>query len=166
MAGPPQATWTAPEAPAGPAPGVRFAGHGSRLGAYLIDVVIQIGVGIAVSFIVGLLLLSGSGNDGAGGGIAALGVVLGVVGYFLFSLVYFPWFWSRGGQTPGMKAVEIRVVRDADGGPVSVGAAIMRLIGFWISSFVLYIGFAWILVDARRRGWADLLAGTCVVEAD
>lgn len=163
MAGPPQATWTAPEVPTGPAPGIKFAGHGSRLGAYIIDTFIQIGVGIAVSFVVGILLLSASSNDG---GLAALGVVIGVVGYFLFTLFYFPWFWHRGGQTPGMKAAEIRVVRDADGGPLSVGTAIMRLIGFWISAFVLYIGFAWILVDARRRGWADLLAGTCVVEAD
>ena len=164
MAGPPQATWTAPEAPTGPAPGIKFAGHGSRLGAYIIDVFIQIGVGIAVSFIVGILFLTAS--DNSGGGIAALGVVIGVLGYFLFSLFYFPFFWARGGQTPGMKAAEIRVVRDVDGGPLSVGTAILRLVGFWISAFVLYIGFAWILVDARRRGWADLLAGTCVVEAD
>jgi uncharacterized RDD family membrane protein YckC len=163
MAGPPPATWAAPEGPTGPAPGIKFAGHPARLFAYIIDTFIQIGVGIAVSFVVGILFLSGANSDS---GIAILGAVMGILGYLIFGLVYFPWFWSRGGQTPGMKALEIRVVRDVDGGPVSGGAAVLRLLGYWINSIVLYIGFAWILVDSRRRGWHDLLAGTCVVEAD
>ena len=161
MAGPPQATWQAPLEPQGPAPGIRFAGHGARLGAYFIDIVIQIGVGIAVGFIV-FVIATMAGDEG----LAAVGILVGVLGFAAFSFLYFPWFWSRGGQTPGMKAVEIRVVRDRDGGPVSFGSAFLRLIGYWINSIVLYIGFAWILVDSRRRGWHDLLAGTCVVEAD
>ena len=165
MAGPPPATWEAPEAPGGPAPGIKFAGHGSRLAAYLIDAAIQIAVGIAVSFIVTLLFLGGASSS-SGGGLAILGAVIGILGYIVFGLVYFPWFWSRGGQTPGMKVTEIRVVRDLDGGPVSGGSAVLRLVGYWINSIALYIGFAWILVDNRRRGWHDLLAGTCVVEAD
>jgi uncharacterized RDD family membrane protein YckC len=165
MAGPPLATWEAPEAPSGPAPGIKFAGHGSRLAAYLIDLAIQVAVGIAVSFTVTLLFLGGTSSS-SGGGLAILGAVIGILGYLVFGLVYFPWFWSRGGQTPGMKVTEIRVVRDVDGGPVSGGSAVLRLIGYWINSIVLYIGFAWILVDSRRRGWHDLLAGTCVVEAD
>ena len=41
----------------------------------------------------------------------------------------------------------------------------MRLIGFYISGAIFYLGFIWILIDKRRRGWADLIAGTCVVEA-
>jgi uncharacterized RDD family membrane protein YckC len=165
MTGPPPATWEAPEAPGGPAPGIKFAGHGSRLAAYLIDAAIQIAVGIAVSFIVTLLFLGGAGSS-SGGAIAILAAVIGILGYIVFGLVYFPWFWSRGGQTPGMKVTEIRVVRDLDGGPVSGGSAVLRLVGYWINSIALYIGFAWILVDNRRRGWHDLLAGTCVVEAD
>ena len=64
-----------------------------------------------------------------------------------------------------MKLMHLRVVRDADGGPIGGGAAIVRLIGFYISGVVFYLGFIWILIDKRRRGWADLIAGTCVVEA-
>ena len=77
-------------------------------------------------------------------------------------LGYFPWYWSHGGQTPGMKLMRIKVVRDADGGPVSVGQAILRLVGFWVSTLVFYIGFIWIFIDSRRRGWPDLLGGTIV----
>ena len=167
MAGPPDVTWQAPPGPTGPAAGVRFAGHPARLFAYVIDTMIQLVLGGAIVFVLGLFgaFAGGATADGAAAG-ATIGILAGGLAFFLIELFYFPFFWARGGQTPGMKALEIRVVRDADGGPVTWGKAFLRLIGFWISMWILYIGFAWILVDARRRGWADLLAGTCVIEAD
>jgi uncharacterized RDD family membrane protein YckC len=62
-----------------------------------------------------------------------------------------------------MRLFGIRVVRDVDGGPVSVGAAVMRLIGYWISGFVFGLGYVWVFIDKRRRGWFDLLGGTAVI---
>ena len=64
-----------------------------------------------------------------------------------------------------MKMMGIRVVRDRDGGPVTGGQAILRLIGYWVSGFVFYLGYIWIFIDKRKRGWHDLIAGTVVVEA-
>jgi len=29
---------------------------------------------------------------------------------------------------------------------------------------VVYLGYVWIFIDARRRGWHDLIAGTVVIE--
>jgi hypothetical protein len=75
------------------------------------------------------------------------------------------WRWARGGQTLGMRVAGIRVVSDRDGSRIGWGAAILRLIGWWVSAAVLYIGFVWILIDSRRRGWHDLIAGTCVISA-
>jgi len=40
-----------------------------------------------------------------------------------------------------------------------------RRIGFWVSHLVFYLGFIWIFVDKRRRGWMDLIGGTVVVTA-
>jgi uncharacterized RDD family membrane protein YckC len=65
-----------------------------------------------------------------------------------------------------MKMLSIKVVRDKDGGPVTWGAAFLRLIGYWVSGFVFYLGYIWIFIDKRKRGWHDLIAGTIVVEAD
>ena len=87
-------------------------------------------------------------------GLAIVAVALG----------YFPYFWSRTGQTPGMNAMKIKVVRDADGGPVTIGAAILRVIGLWLGLAVFYIGVIWIFIDKRKRGWQDLIGGTVVVE--
>ena len=80
------------------------------------------------------------------------------------SVGYFPYFWARTGQTPGMSAMKIKVVRDADGGPLTAGQAILRLIGLWIGLAVFYIGVIWIFVDKRKRGWQDLIGGTVVIE--
>ena len=63
-------------------------------------------------------------------------------------LVYLPWFWAHGGQTPGMKVMHVRVVRENDGGPLSVGQAFLRLVGFWVSSAVFYLGLH---LDPVRR---------------
>ena len=66
--------------------------------------------------------------------------------------------------TPGMSAMKIKVVRDADGGPITPGAAILRIIGLWIGLSVFWIGVIWIFIDKRRRGWQDLIGGTVVVD--
>jgi hypothetical protein len=39
----------------------------------------------------------------------------------------------------------------------------MRIVGYVLSAIALYLGFLWVAVDARQRGWHDYLAGTQVV---
>ena len=146
--------WTAPEPTPGPAPGVEFAEPGARLIAYIIDVLIITGVTVLLS-IIGVVFLV----------ILPIISVLFWLGAVLFGLAYFPYFWAKDGQTIGNRQMRIRVVRDVDGGPVSMGSAILRLVGYWISGAVFYIGYIWIFVDQRRRGWMDLIAGTVVVKA-
>lgn len=80
----------------------------------------------------------------------------------LFVLLYPIVFWVLGGQTPGKAVMGVRVVR-LDGRPIDLVTAVRRLLGYWVSSTALFLGYAWILVDDRRRGWHDRLAGTCVI---
>lgn len=154
----PPTAWEPPVEEPGPAPGVRFADHGARLLSYLLDSVI-LTVVIVLFAIVVFAIIAVSGSEAAA---VSLTIVL-VVGVLVVSIGYFPWFWMRGGQTPGMKPFRLYVVRDRDGGPVSGSAAALRLLGYFVNSFTLYIGFAWILIDRRRRGWHDLIAGTVVI---
>ena len=148
------AEWNAPDPEGGPAPGVEFATPGARLVGYIVDGLVQFGLSI-VFILVGTVLL-------------AIFWPLGIIAYLaagLFLFLYFPYFWQKSGQTPGMKLMQIKVVRDADGGPVSWGPAILRLIGYYISAAVFYIGYIWIFIDKRKRGWHDLLGGTVVIKA-
>ena len=155
---PPASSWAAPEPTPGPAPGVEFAEPGARLIGYIIDIAINIAIVIVLSIIGGILVAT----------VPVLSIIpfLAVI---IIPLIYFPYFWSRegaaNGQTPGMKQMGIRVVRDTDGGPITIGPAILRLVGYWVSGLVFYIGYIWIFIDKRRRGWFDLIAGTVVVKA-
>jgi len=159
--------WTAPPEPPGPAPGVAFAPLGERFLAYLIDVII-VTIFIMLAAIVASAVfasgLSGTPQNPSVTPAAAGGFGLIMLIVFVVATAYFPWFWMRGGQTPGMRPFGLYVVRDADGGPVTGRAAGLRLLGYWINGIAFYVGFAWILVDKRRRGWHDLLAGTVVIK--
>ena len=160
--------WEAPELQAGPAPGYEFAGHGGRLVAYILDCVL-----IYVLLFGPLLVLFGIASAiGVDFGRPRAGdpdafTVFALIAIVILGLVlvfgYFPFFWARGGQTPGMKPFGLVVVRDRDGTKLSAGTAILRLVGLYIASSVFYLGLIWIFIDKRHRGWHDLIAGTVVV---
>lgn len=158
----PPVAWQQPAEEEGPAPGIKFAGHGARLVAYIIDTIIVTALMIAVALVMGALVtgaaVSGSAGLAVGGGLLLVLAVIAV------TFLYFPFFWARGGQTPGMKVFGIRIVRDRDGGPISGGQAFLRLLGYFVNGVVFYVGYVWILIDKRRRGWHDLIAGTVVIE--
>jgi uncharacterized RDD family membrane protein YckC len=154
--------WAVPAEPVGPAPGLRFAPHGPRLVAYIVDSILLVGLAVIIS-----LPLATAVGVAAAGGDEPIAVAFGLLIFaalLAVTLGYFPWFWANGGATPGMRLFRLRLVRDHDGGPVGWGAALLRLLGFWVSGLVFYLGFAWILIDSRRRGWHDLLAGTVMVQ--
>ena len=172
--GPPAPPCGAPPEPLGPAPGVRLASHGARLVASIVDgilvgVMVTV-VAVALAFLTaGLVAVAlpfltvGLVVSGAPVLAAVVGLLV-IVAAFLVTLGYFPWFWAHGEATPGMRMFSLRLVRDRDGGPLGRGEAILRLVELWISGAVLYLGFVWILVDRRRRGWHDLIAGTVMVQ--
>jgi uncharacterized RDD family membrane protein YckC len=154
--------WNAPVPVAGPAPGVKYAGHGARLIAYIVDGFIAGLLVWATIIVLGILvgILAATGSETA----TALGAIFLVAAVIVVSLAYFPWFWAHGGQTPGSKMLRLRVVRAVDGGPVTGAQAILRLIGLWISFAVFYIGVIWILIDPQRQGWHDKIASTVMIE--
>jgi uncharacterized RDD family membrane protein YckC len=77
-------------------------------------------------------------------------------------LGYFVYFWVRNGQTPGMMPFGQRVVRADDLGSIGLGTALLRLAGLLLAIATI-VGVLWILVDPRRRGLHDRLAGTQVI---
>jgi uncharacterized RDD family membrane protein YckC len=66
-----------------------------------------------------------------------------------------------GGQTIGKMLVGVRVV-DADGGPVPVGAALLRFTGYFVSLAVFGLGYAMVGLRRDKRALHDLIAGTRV----
>ena len=85
------------------------------------------------------------------------GIPLLVAGYFAGS-------WWLTGQTPGMWLLGVRVV-PRPGTRLTLGRALLRLVGMAAAILPLGLGFLWVLIDAQHRGWHDLLSGTRVVYA-
>lgn len=88
---------------------------------------------------------------------------LGFQAYLLaVSGAFFTLFWTRGGQTLGMRAWRLRV-EDAGGHPPRSARAWLRF-GVALASFgCAALGFLWMLVDPKRRTWHDIASGTRVV---
>jgi uncharacterized RDD family membrane protein YckC len=165
---PPAVAWESPDVVGGPAPGIEFAPHGARLVAYILDGII-IGIVVSVIATIGAIVFF-SGATFEGNRLTAVSGTAAVIGSIIFiiaglvGLLYFPYFWANGGRTLGMRPFNLRVVRDVDGGPIGWGTAILRLIGLWVAGVVFYLGYIWIFIDKRRRGWQDLIAGTVVIK--
>ena len=96
---------------------------------------------------------------------AWLAGVLLTAAWVLIVVPYFVLFWSAAGQTPGMRLLRLRVHR-RDGGALSIGRALVRVVGLALSIVPLFAGFVPVLFTERRRGLADYLAGTVVVYDD
>ena len=78
------------------------------------------------------------------------------------SAAYFVVSWTRGGQTIGMRAWRLRVVR-ADGSALGPRRALLRFFVALISLAALGLGFWWALAEPKRRTWHDIAAGTVVL---
>ncbi len=137
-----------------------LAGVGQRLASYLVDVVVLSIIYIALMFLFGVPIKE---EAIAGGDFSTTFYAV----YILITAIgigYFTYFFGKG-QTPGMKLVEIKLIR-ADGvGPIGYKKGFFRWVGMEISGMVLLLGYIWILIDKKRQGWHDKIAGTYVVKA-
>ncbi len=132
-------------------------GFWRRTGAYLIDAVLLLILGAIIGLLLGVAGLAARFRR------ADIDVISQLVGGLL-GLAYFLFFWSaRGeGQTPGMRALGLRVIR-TDGTFIGVGRAFLRYIGLALSTLALFIGLIWVAFDKNRQGWHDKIADTYVI---
>jgi len=86
---------------------------------------------------------------------------------FLYALIaaYFTGFWTRGGQTPGMKTWKVRVVADG-GGPVGWRTALLRFAAAMLSLAAFGLGYAAALFHSERLAWHDRLSASRLVASD
>ncbi len=140
---------------------LEYVGIVTRAIAFATDAAVIQVVAIAVAGTFALILSVLSPPDK----VDAVLLVVGSVAYGLWLVGYFVVFWSATGQTPGNRLLQIRVCRAADGEAPSAGAALLRFGGLILAALPLFAGFVPILLDDRRRGLHDMIAGTVVVPA-
>jgi uncharacterized RDD family membrane protein YckC len=133
--------------------------NASRTFAFAVDLVLAQVVFLIGSALVGLVVaLVGELRP------AWLFGSLAGAGWLLLVGAYFAFFWSLGGQTPGMRLAHLRVI-DHFGEPPRFVRAVVRFAALIVAIIPMFAGLLPILFDARRRGLHDFVARTFVVRA-
>lgn len=136
------------------------AGFWVRVVAYLLDSFLLGIVQLTLGFLIGLAI----GSMGvAVEGDPAISTVLWLFGAAL-SICYAVFFTGYCGQTPGKMALRIKVIR-TDGSAVSYGRAALReVLGKFVSSILLGIGYIMVAFDSQKQGLHDKIADTYVIK--
>ena len=165
---PAESSAAAASAYAMPEPQVQYQGVAIRFVALIIDGLI---LGIIDYTLIFLFTGSATTIDTSTGAVSlgpaypayyvALGIVLG--------LLYFTLLLGRYGQSVGMMAVKIKVVSEADSGPITYGAAFIRTILLYIDQIPYVIpyllGAILIWTSDKKQRLGDRVAHTVMVKA-
>lgn len=139
----------------------RLAPPLKRLGAYVLDTFIPIGVAVfMLTFAFAGSVAAGGPSEPAGNAMAALIGFAILAAYAVLALVLF----ARG-TTPGKHVLRMRVIKEHGGGAGFLTMLGREWIGKWISGAMFSLGYVWILIDREHQGWHDKLLATYVVEA-
>jgi len=81
---------------------------------------------------------------------------------FLVISGFFAYFWTHGGQTLGMSAWRLRLVR-TDGGNPRLPDALLRLACATIALAPAGLGLWWVLIDPKGLAWHDRWSRTRLI---
>ncbi|MBA3422629.1 MAG: RDD family protein [Thermoleophilaceae bacterium] len=143
------------------------------MGATLLDAVVLLVLAV-VLVAPGVVLTAVS----EGGALGIILLIVGVLAFFVVSLLYASFFMQRdgehNGQTLGKQWVGIRVVR-VDGQPFGWGPALLRelaikqllfgVVGGFFLSIPTLLDWLWPLWDDENRALHDMVASTRVLRA-
>ena len=79
-------------------------------------------------------------------------------------MLFFGWFWTHGGQTLGLRAWKLKVVK-AQGGAVDWKTALLRMAAGLLSLAPAGLGLLWMLFDRDGLAWHDRMSRTRVVSS-
>ena len=159
---------------------MKLASRGKRLGAYCIDAVVPVIATImylaaSVAMLVKQAMNFGDFGFGYGygypgydfgyghnSGASATMTIAGLlwIAYLIAQMVFY-----RQSKTIGKAALGLQVVSSTDGEPVDFWKMLFRE---WFvkraSSSIFFLGYIWVAIDEKNRGWHDKILDTYVVD--
>lgn len=132
-----------------------YCGLGRRLLAILYDSIVVLAILVIAT--VPVVLLTGGALEESPVYRTALQAY-----ELLVAFAFFGGFWHSGGQTIGMRAWHIRVVRDNGEGLRWRDAALRYAVAI-VSWAAFGLGFIWSLFDRERRTWHDIASRTRLI---
>ena len=143
--------------PGGPHPPYgrpELAHWGLRVGSYVIDYLITFGPAMLLNFMVGP-------DDSGTSAVFGILALLLMIGGGVFVCVQ----EGSTGQSPGKKALGIRLVREREPGrPIGFGLSFGRRLLHVVDGLACYLGYLWPLWDEKKQTFADKIVSTVVVK--
>ena len=151
-----------------------YAGFVTRSIAFAIDMVLVAATQITILFLTRLLLdffgldqlaqaiFEPTEGTNVSFFITITRWAIAFIGSGFLLAIYSISMWLLVDKTLGQALLGLRVLR-TDGRPLTLGPAVRRILGYYVSFLALFIGFLWVLVDDRRQGWHDKIADTVVI---
>jgi len=133
----------------------RYAGFWIRVVASLID-------SILILLVTMPALYALYGADALGGEQIVQGPAHILISYVLPFVAYI-FLWVKYGGTPGKRILGLRIVSIESGEHLTIGMAIIRYIGYFVSMIALFLGLIWVAFNKQKRGWHDFMAGAVVI---
>ncbi len=84
------------------------------------------------------------------------------VGFILWNRIF---LCVKEGQSIGQRLVGIKIILNDGSAPGYRTIALRHLIGYPLSLFCAGLGFLWMIIEPKQRGWHDKLAGTLVIKS-
>lgn len=152
---------------------MKLASRGKRFGAYCIDkvlpfilVCVTLGAVAKLAYIPSMIFGYSYGY-GIGSGGGAIGSVIAILFSALIGLAYLGvqiFFYSKS-KTIGKAILGMQVISSVNGQALGIGKMILRE---WFakkaSGAVFCLGYIWILIDDKNRGWHDKIMDSYVVD--
>jgi uncharacterized RDD family membrane protein YckC len=177
--------WKPAEVAAGPAAGIAYADLGIRIGAYIIDVVILVLVGIVVNALLVAILIGSIFAVGTGAAIIGGLIILAI--NVALGAIYFIYTWTTMKASPGQRMLGLMTVNESDGSALNQNQAITRylvmfapgyiaalasnIVGGIIGLLLSLAGLGWTIYliyttanDPKRQGYHDKMAKSVVVK--
>jgi uncharacterized RDD family membrane protein YckC len=135
-----------------------YAGVVSRAIALAIDAAVVQGTLLLAAALLGLVASLVGGLT-----LGTIEQILAVAAWLAATAAYFVTWWSLTGQTLGQRAMQLVVLTSDETGPPPPMRSAVRVLWLGLCILALFAGFLPALVDDRRRGLHDIVAGTVVV---
>lgn len=109
--------------------------------------------GVSFNFFLGSPFLTYSGGENLAGNLLRIGL----------SLTYYVLLTWQSGSTLGKRLMKIKVVAENGNKATFTTVLLREVVGKFVSTIVIGIGYLWVLFDAKKQGWHDKIAKTIVV---
>jgi len=95
---------------------------------------------------------------------ATYNLVTNIIGILISAMFYVYYLTAKDGQTPGKRAMNIRIVK-LDDSKLGIDDALLRnVLGYTISALFLLLGYIWAIFDSKKQAWHDKIVNTVVIK--